>query len=202
MLYREQVRHSHSKDAVLPELNIEGQIGRYGEGISGDQAFDRWANNGKLSWSAGVQLRVPIFLGLTSRNNMAVARLQKQNAEKNIQAMEYELKGTYYLLLDRIRSLREAIIDGRKVVSFRQQLLDVELSRYKVGKSNYRLIYEIEERLAEAKQWELESNIQYREAMLQLSRVSGKLLLERGLEFYKKGKIILDARLRGNIKNK
>ena len=60
-----------------------------------------------------------------------------------------------------------------------------------LGKSNYHLIFDMEDDLREAQQRHLECMRQLRIIDVRLIRATGKLLSQNGLESWKDGKIIL-----------
>jgi outer membrane protein TolC len=166
----------------MPELNVKGSYGYNGLGVNADEAWEKIKAKGWNTWSVGVQLRMPLLFGFKERNMIAAERYKKQMAEENLQAIEYGVAGALKNIRQRIYYLRERVKNAETVVNCRKRLLDVEMLRFSAGKSNSRLIFDVEEKLASAKQLQLESIVRYRESLSQYSLISGMLLREKGLE--------------------
>jgi outer membrane protein TolC len=112
-----------------------------------------------------------------------------------MQALDFELEARLNALSQRERSQLERMRSAGQVVRYREKLLEAERSMRKAGKSNSRLVYEAEERLAQARQWALESRMKHRIARLQLAATAGVLLKDRGLEGLRAGGPRLAAEL-------
>jgi outer membrane protein TolC len=194
-LDKERVLLSVEKDRYLPQVNLKGSYGLTGTGTTGAMALQKYDETARVSWSGEIQLRAPIFLGIESRNLVAAEKFKIRSSEKELKAQKYELASSFRLIRQRIAALRDRILNAQNVVAFRKRLLDIELKRLDAGKSNYRQIYEIEEDLAKAKQWELESNVSYRESAALSAKVSGSLLRDLGLETFREGRPILIDKL-------
>ena len=68
------------------------------------------------------------------------------------------------------------------VVELEKRLLDVELLRLAAGKSNSRLVLEKEEDYREAQEAQLDSLVNYNNAILVLELAEGVLLIRHGIE--------------------
>ena len=194
-LVRERIILGFQKDQRLPELNLNGSLGFNGLGDSLGESMDKIGTFDFPSWSVGLELRVPMFLGVRERNRLEAAILKGRLAEVRLQAMEYEILNSIETLLLKVTTLRERVENARKVVEFRRRMLEVELSRLELGKSNTRLIYEAEEELTEAQRWELESIAALREALMQLAYFRGSVLLDKGFERIQGEQVVLSEAL-------
>jgi outer membrane protein TolC len=147
------------------------------------------------AWSVGLELRVPMLLGISERYGLEAAVLKGKLAEARLAAMEYEIINSIETLLLKVTTLRARVENAHKVVDFRKRMLDAELSRLEAGKSNSRLIYAAEEELTKARRWELESIAALREAMMQLAYFRGSVLLDKGFENIEGEQVILSEQL-------
>ncbi len=194
-LKKERIVLGYQMDRLLPELNVTGSYGYSGLGNSGKEATEKLGEGEYPTWSVGVELRIPLFLGIRERNELSAARIKNELAEKKLVSMEYELTQSIATLIQRNDTLTKHVINARAILEFRQQLLNVELARLEAGKSNIRLIYEAEEKLLDAQLAELESILKYREAEMQLAFFRGSLLRDKDLERLEDDRIVLSERI-------
>jgi outer membrane protein TolC len=189
-LEKEKAALDYQKDQGLPELNLTGSYGYNGLGATNEEAWKRVNDRDHKTWSAGAEVRVPIFAGVQGRHS-AAQRFKTQTAREDLNATEYEIAGAGRILRRRVEALRGRIVNLRSVVDYRRKLLDSEIARFPAGKSNTHLIFDAEEKLSQAELSEAESRVHCREASLQLALVTGTLLAERGLESIDDGRPVL-----------
>jgi len=194
-LQREKIILGFQLDQRLPELNLKGSVGFNGLGDSLGGSMEKIGTFDFPAWSVGLELRVPMLLGIRERNRLEAAILKSKLAEARLEAMEYEIMNSIETLLLKVSTLRERVANANKVVDFRNRMLDVELSRLEAGKSNTRLIYAAEEELTKARRWELESIAALREAMMQLAYFRGSVLLDKGFESIEGEQVVLSEQL-------
>jgi outer membrane protein TolC len=190
-LEKEKTALAYQKDQRLPELNFTGSYGYNGLGATDEQAWKRVNDKDHKTWSAGAQVRVPLFSGVQEMHQLAAQRFKTRTALEDLRATEYEIAGSRRILRRRVESLRGRIVNLRSVVDYRRKLLDSEIARFPAGKSNTHLIFDAEEKLSQAELSEAESRVRCREASLQLALVTGTLLADRGLESIDEGRPVL-----------
>ena len=194
-LKREKIILGFQQDQRLPELNLKGSVGFNGLSDSLGESMEKIGTFDFPAWSVGLELRVPMLFGIRERNRLEAAILKGKLAEIRLEAMEYEIVNSIETLLLKVTTLRERVENAHKVVDFRRRMLDVELSRLEMGKSNTRLIYAAEEELTKARRWELESIATLREAMMQLAYFRGSVLLDKGFENIEGEQVVLSEQL-------
>jgi outer membrane protein TolC len=170
------------RNSTLPELNAKGSYGYIGTGSTTQFALNKLGTKPLISWSSEIELRIPILGSIEERNQLAAAKMKIQIARKNLESLDYELTSTLGVLTERLSSVFERVNTANEAVKLRMHLLDVELIRLKAGKSNSRLIFEIEEKLTEAKLLNLESHTRYRISAVLLAKIRGTLLIDKKLE--------------------
>jgi outer membrane protein TolC len=194
-LKKERIVLGYQMDRLLPELNVTGSYGCSGLGSSAKEATEKLGDGEYPTWSVGVELRIPLFLGIRERNELSAARIKNELAEKKLVSMEYKLTQSIATLIRRNDTLAKHVINARAILEFRQQLVDIELARLEAGKSKIRLVYDAEEKLLDARLTELESILKYREAEMQLAFFCGSLLRDKDLEWLEDGRIVLSERI-------
>lgn len=195
-LDKQTILLGYRKDRCLPEVNVQGSYGFNGYGMVSNTALYRLFNDPKPAWSAGVEVGIPLMAGLEARNLYAAQKFSTEAAAKNLSAIQYQIENSFRIVAKRSVALRNRARNARVVVDFREKLLDVEIKKVDAGKSNNRFVYETEEKLSEAKQWELESHVSLRIALAQKSKIGGSLLRELGLESIVNGKPVLTGALK------
>ncbi len=194
-LQREMIVWGYQKDQLLPDLNLKASYGLRGLEDSFKGSLDKVGTLDFPSWSLGVEMRIPLLAGVREKNNLEASSMRKKLAELRLAATKYEIVNSIETLIQRVATLRQRIQNAQKVVEFRKRLLDVELSRLEAGKSTPRLVYQAEDQLSEARRWELESLVQFREAFVQLAYFRGSVLLDKGLESMVGEQVVLDDHL-------
>jgi outer membrane protein TolC len=190
-LDKEAVVLSYRTGQCLPGLNAKGSCGINGYGSKTPSALNRLLHDPQPAWSAMLELELPVLGGVESRNLLAAQKFKKEAAQKNLSAIEYQITNTMRIITQRVAAHCELARNAGLVVDFRQRLLDIEFKKLDAGKSTYRLIYETEEKLSEAKQSQLESNVRYRMAIVQQAKITGSMLADFGLETVDRGRVIL-----------
>jgi outer membrane protein len=194
-LQRERIVLGFQQDQRLPELNLKGSAGFNGLGDSLGESMEKIGSFDYPAWSVGLELRIPVLLGIRERYGLEAAILKGKLAEARLEAMEYEIMNSIETLLLKVTTLRSRVENAHKVVEFRERMLETELSRMEAGKSNSQLIYAAEEKLTEARRWELESIAALREAMMQLAYFRGSVLLDQGFERIEGEQVVLSEQL-------
>ncbi len=183
-LEREKHILSYHKDQILPELNIIGSWGLTGDGKTLDQALQEYGDTKRQnrSFSAGVELRIPLG-GSGQARNLYLAEKEKVHvAKRSLIAVERELREQALLLIGNLGNLAQNVLNIESVLDFRQKLIDAELIRLHSGKSNMRLLFDMEADLLKAQQWRLESLLHYKTAQIRLTHMVGNILEEHHLE--------------------
>ena len=190
-LARQQILLSYWQDRRLPELNLSGSIGYKGLADQIDDSLEKVGERDFPSWDMGLELKVPLFLGVRERNELEAATLQTALARKKVQAAEHEMRTTIRTLVRRIETLGSRLASAGTVVDLRRTLLEVARSRMEQGRGEIRLVYEAEEKLMDARDQQLEATVALREAITALAYVRGSVLRDRGLERLEGEQVVL-----------
>jgi outer membrane protein len=194
-LERENLVVGYRQDQVLPALNLKGSYGLSGLDGSIESSLDRLASWNYPSWSIGLELRVPLYMGYRQRNELAAAKLNMKLAEARLKALEYELTQSIDTLIRRIATLRLRIQNAGAVVQLKRRLLDIEQARLQARAGTIRQVYDAEEKLTDARKRELEYIVRFREASMALALVRGSVLRDKGLEELTDGQVVLSEPL-------
>lgn len=196
---KQKVVYKSQMDQWLPELNLKGTVGYQVSGTSTDAVWDRVWDNGyrgkSNTYTAGVELRMPILLNLKERSLASAERRTLRQAEIDERSTRIQLEDYLALSRKRLISLRSNIDNAAIVVDFRRTLLNAEIRRQSAGKSDYHKIFEMEEELTKARLSETENSVEFMSTLGQLQRLAGSSLSDLGLETFEGGKPVLDESL-------
>jgi outer membrane protein len=206
MIESEQVQKENvlvglQKDQALPELNLTGSYGYTGLGGTPQDSLDILGSQSYPTWTVGLELRMPLLLGVKQRNDLEVEELKRELAAVRLAAIRQQMTDTIASLVQGIATLRAHVDNQHKVVEVKRDLLDVQTARLREGTAGLLEVYNAEDALRQARQRELEAVVRYRRAMMDLERASGSVLRDRGLEDLKDGQVVLSEALRSPMVN-
>jgi outer membrane protein TolC len=185
-LIQESVRVGYALNQILPELNLKGSYGLNGLGDTPGHSWDQLETGDFPSWSVGVELHIPLGGGIKNRNELAAARLRREEAVLALKEIETQIANSLDTALHKIRTAKESIQSYQKSIQFNTNLLESALARLDVGRLESRKVFEIEAELFEARNAEIESLVNYQRALLELELVEGSILKRRKVELSQK----------------
>jgi outer membrane protein len=178
----EKIRLAYAKNQRLPELDLKGSYGLNGLGDTPNSSWRDVDRQDYPSWSIGLELHIPLAGGIKSRNELAAAKLRKQQTLIGLKEIETQIGNGLDTALYKLRS---ALDNGRNyetVLGYTKDLLNTRLAQLNVGKIEPRKVLEVEADMLEAKNALLDSHIQYRRARLELELIEGSVLQHRNIE--------------------
>jgi outer membrane protein TolC len=203
---RQKVAYNAQYDQCLPELTLKGSWGYQVTGNTSALVWNRFTNDRYLfnspTYSAGVQLRMPLGLNLKERGSLVAQGRTVRQAEIDERTTRNQLQDYVRVSLKRLQALRSNIDNAGIVVDYRLTLLNAEIKRQAVGKSDYHKIFEMEEERTKAKVSEMDNTVEFLVTQAQLQRFTGSALADLGLESFRDGTPLLDARLTGETPRK
>ena len=185
-LEQENIRVAYAKNQRLPQLDLKGSYGLNGLGSDPASSWDNIEQGGYPSWSAGVELRIPLGGGIRGRNELAAARLRKEQALLMLKEIENQILNSITTTVRKLRTAGNSVRDYEQIVAFNQDLLDTELKRLEAGKVDSRRVLEVDAALFEAKNAVVEAKVQSERARLELELVQGSVLQDRSMELTRK----------------
>jgi outer membrane protein len=178
----EYVRVGYARNQRLPELNLRGSYGLNGLGETPGASWDDIERQDFPSWAIGLELRVPLAGGIKSANELAAARLRRQEALVGLKEIETQLANGMDTAIQKMRSARANAQSYQTVIDFNQSLLNSALQRLEVGRVESRKVLDIEEDLFEARISQVEALVNCERAELELQMLEGSVLKRRDLE--------------------
>lgn len=183
---QEDVRVAYAKNQRLPQLDLKASYGLNGLGPDAGSSFEDVQEGGYPSWSIGAELRIPLIGGIKGKNDLAAAKLRKQQALVTLKDTETQILNAIQTALHKVASTQESASNYRNVVDYSTRLLETERTRLDAGRATSRRVLEVDAAVFEAKNAVVEAQVQYERALLELELVQGSLLQSRNLDLSQK----------------
>jgi outer membrane protein TolC len=180
---REGIRVAYAENQRWPQLDLKASYGI--NGLDTREARDaRYLarNRDYESWSVGLELRIPIMGGQKTKSELAAAKKRKQQTLLELKATEVALANAVDTSIKNVRNALSQAGSYAEAVRLNERLLEVELARLNAGLSNSRLVLDRDEELNRAKEYYLESLVNFEKASVALEAVKGTLLRNHGIE--------------------
>ncbi|MBK7998795.1 MAG: TolC family protein [Verrucomicrobia bacterium] len=183
---QEDVRVAYAKNQRLPQLDLKASYGLNGLGPDAGSSFEDVQEGGYPSWSIGAELRIPLIGGIKVKNDLAAAKLRKQQALVTLKDTETQILNAIQTALRKVSSAQESTSNYRSVVDYSTRLLETERTRLDAGRTTSRRVLEVDAAVFESKNAVVEAQVQYERALLELELVQGSLLQSRNLDLTQK----------------
>jgi hypothetical protein len=179
---QERIRLGYAKNQRLPELNLTAGYTANGHGFDWESSFEDIQEHSFPIWNVALVLRVPIWGDVRGRNEVRAARLRLMEAERTESHLITQLKIGRDTAEQRLKSNFTTARSYEAVVDARAYVLESRMQSRDVGRMDTKSVLEAEEYLFESRLEQLQSEIEYQRALLELQLISGNLLQLRGLE--------------------
>jgi outer membrane protein TolC len=185
-LRQENVRLAYAKNQRLPQLDLKGSYGLNGLGPDVGSSWDDIEQNDFPSWSVGVELRIPLGGGIRSKNEVAAAKMRKEQGLLQLKEIENQILNSVTTTLRKLRTSQDSVGDYERIVTFNQSLLETERKRLEAGTIGSRRVLEIDAALFESRNAVVEAKVLRERARLELELVQGTVLRDRALDLSRK----------------
>lgn len=181
-LAQQRIRRDFAGNQRLPELNLTGSYGYNSLGDTSSDAFSETWDSEYVSWSVGLQVRIPLGGNPRGKGEYRAAGLRLQQEETSLKATEIALMNQLATSIRRVENNLAQARNYQRVAELNAQLLETELQRLDAGQSDSRKVLDTEEKLSEALEAEASSMTRFMVAILELDLSTGRLLKARGLD--------------------
>jgi len=179
---QEDIRLRFARNQRLPQLDFRGSFGLNGLGPTVDDSWEQAQTEDFPSWTAGVELRIPLGGGIKTKNELHAAKLSKQQAIVALSDLQTQILNAIENAIRKINSARSSIKNYQTVVNFNRDVLASEKERLAVGRVESRRVLEADANLFEARNSELEARVQAARGQLELELLQGSVLKERNFD--------------------
>lgn len=178
---RESARSSYADNQRLPQLDVKGSYGLNGLDATFGDSWNKAVTNDYISWSVGVELSVPLLGDIRSRNESGAARLRNLQAQKRLDIEKVDLANQMEIVTGLVGRVYSQVQNYEKIVALNESLWKAEEMRFKMGKSDVRMLLGREEDLLKARESLLDSRLAYQYALVNFYALEGTLPEHYGL---------------------
>ena len=189
-----------ASDALRPDFALIGNYtaqGRGGTAILRNNAFGQNVISGIIPggisdsldqlfgfnfpiYSFGLRLRFPIR-DRTGQANLADALVQKRRDALVARTTEQQVRLDVLTAVNQVEASKASVLLAVKALDFAQKRLDAEQKKYELGTSQIFLVLDAQNNLISAQSSVVRESVGYRRNVLNLFRMTGELLDERGI---------------------
>jgi len=147
----ENIRVAYLENQTLPRLDVtvsnqENGLDKQRFNALGDAFLAK--NN---SWNAGVEFEMPILGNRQAQANSKAAEINQRKARLAIETIKRDLNNNLFSKIEHLKNSQQQLIDAKKNLELKEQLLKVEWQRLEAGKSHAYNVFKQEEELADSK---------------------------------------------------
>lgn len=179
---QEEIRLRYARNQRLPQVDLKASFGAHGLGFNWTSAWADVERRNFEDWAVSLEMRVPVWGGVRGRNEVLAAQQRLLQAERVSSDLTTQLRSGLSTGQQRVAESYDAAQRFQTVVEFRTNLLDTRMKSRDIGRVDSRAVLEAEQDLFAARLDQLQSEIEYQKALLELQVISGTLLQDRGLE--------------------
>jgi len=169
-----------TRNGLLPKLDAFASYGRLSSGATGSDASSHLNDSMFDSYQFGLSLDMsPLTRAEMARHRRA--KFHQQQAEVAIENLERVIEAEVRQAALEVEKQWEKIAATKQVVESRQEELEVEKSRFLVGKSTNLDVAQVHRDLIQAQLDEVTARVRYIQAITSLYLAEGTLLSRRGV---------------------
>lgn len=147
----ENIRVAYLENQTLPRLDVT--VSNQENGLD-QRRFNALSDTflaKNNSWNAGVEFEVPILGNRQAQANSKAAEINQRKARLAIETVKRDLNNNLFSKIEHLKNSQQQLIDAKKNLELKEQLLKVEWQRLEAGKSHAYNVFKQEEELADSK---------------------------------------------------
>jgi outer membrane protein TolC len=168
------------RSKLLPQLSLIGSYSYYGNALAADLADAMYRDDPKHSWTAGLQLSMPLF-PLGEIDELKKQLLELEKTANTLEKTREQIRLQIVSKVNEIQTLRIRLDAVADTVGCQREKLLKESEKFKVGRSSTRTVIMYQDDLQNAETLELQLKLQYYVAVASLDFLKGRLLASCGI---------------------
>ncbi|HOJ68865.1 MAG TPA: TolC family protein [Candidatus Hydrogenedentes bacterium] len=177
-----QLEADRTRNDMLPQIDLVGAYGQGGREYDLGGALRGILDRENFNYSVGVQGTI-VLGNRAARGANLKARLAKKQAEARKRQTEMALMTAVHVALSNVHSSRVLVESARQTVRLQEANVAADEKRLRLGVATSFEVLRTQEDLANARQQELQAQVAYEKALVELRAAEGVLLDEMGVEF-------------------
>ncbi len=186
-LEQAEIKISFAKNQRWPELDLLASYGLNGLDFETGDSWQQIGEGDYSSWSAGLQLRLPLQGGIESRSKLRKSELEKRRQLMVLKDIEIELKNRIDTAIGNVFSTTEQLKYAQQIIDIQKRLFDAELAKLQAGQSSSRLVLEKEDNYRSARETALVNTVKRQRALVEMELAGGSILKKYGVDIMETG---------------
>ena len=180
MIEQSAINRRVARNAMLPQLNLFGQVEANGLDRGFDGGFNNHADGRFIGYTAGLEFVYPLQ-NRTARYRWRQANAVVEQSEESLRDLNDRIVQEVRLALRSLLTARERIDVTLSQTRSQQANLEAQTKRYDVGASTAFEVLDFQTRLAQSQSQHFRAVIDYNKAAIELERARGTLLNTYGV---------------------
>lgn len=177
-----QLEADRTRNDMLPQIDLVGVYGQGGRKYDLGGALRGLLDRDNFNYSVGIQGTI-VLGNRAARGANLKARLARKQAEARKRQVEMTLMTAVHVALSNVHSSRVLVESARQTVRLQEANVAADEKRLRLGVATSFEVLRTQEDLANARQQELQAQVAYEKALVELRAAEGTLLDELGVEF-------------------
>ena len=173
---KQNIKIAYAKNQDLPQIDFKASCGLNGLALSIGDSMDEMTSTEHVTWSAGLELKVPLFGGKDEKSELKVAQYEGKQTLLQIKAAEVQLTNEINTTINQVKNARKQVEKNIEIVDLKKNLLTIETNRLKMGHSNTQTVLEREKELNLARKGKVRAEVILAKSLVNLSLSDGTLL--------------------------
>jgi len=178
----EDIKVAYAKNQRLPQVDLKGSYALNGLDTSSSNSWSTMKSGDYKTWSVGVELRIPLGMGIDTKSDLRAAKFRKRQAVLRVKSMEVNLKNNVDTAIKKVLHARDQLKEHTENVEMMKKLLDVEMKGLEAGRSSSQMVLEREKGLNKARRGKLRAEVDLEKAGINLMLREGSLLEAYGVD--------------------
>lgn len=165
-----------------PKLDLLASYGLNGLDFSTEDSLEQLTEGKYPSWSAGLELTLPLQGDLKSSSKLKKTHLEKRQQLIRLKDIETDLSNRIDTAINNVTTSTEQLKYAQQIISIQKKLFDIELLRLNAGQSSSRIVLEKEDNYRKAQEEELISLVNQQRALIEMDLASGMILQKYNID--------------------
>ncbi len=142
---KEKIQAKNAWNQLLPKFDFVGSVSTASLASDRNAALKDVGTDRFVSWSVGVRLTVPLLGNTQARSGYSIAKMRVQQAENEMYSFVQSLNNSISSKVQELKSVQEQLAEYEKGMKAKEELLEIEREKLKMGRTNLKNLFAKEE---------------------------------------------------------
>jgi outer membrane protein TolC len=177
-----EIERKRAANDMLPQLDLSGSYHRGGRGPDARDVFRGIEFESDSVWSAALEGSIPIT-NRVGRGLYHGALVSKRQALQRLQQRKVEVATNVRMAMRGVETSRTLVESNRQTVALQQTNVEAETKRLQLGVTTSYDVLKIQEDLTTAQSQEVQAQVGFEKAIVDLQLAEGSILNAYGVDF-------------------